>query len=425
MYKNFGLICLVSLYSLCVSAQNIDGDIKQSKIQGKESVKKSNFKKAVVVKEFRTQMKASNFAKAKEVIDNAFKKNNEAKSEPQLYKLKVDALNELIGAENRKIYLNQKPDTASFFNYMYELYKTGIECDSVERLLPGKANYSKAVAEKMLPYRKNLLNAGKFFYSRDYQKSFDFIDLYVQTKTADVFTLPNGDVMVNDEDDIVNVSSIAVLSAYASNNYKGVIKYLPEALNDKRLENTFLEIGSKSASELGDTIEMVNLLENGFAFYPKQLYFFMTLVKYYNSHGEYDKALEKCEKMVEMNPENRDYYFMKGKEEMFLMKYDDAIKSFTSCLKIKADDAEAYANIGNIYLTKAHEMYSSFNLKLNDPRYNEKKAHLNSVYSNAKEAFEGSRKFAENKKELWIDGLREVYFKLNKGKELRNLEKVK
>lgn len=411
--------------SFCIYGQNETNAKAQDKGKGKVAAKKSEYKRSAVVKEFRTMMKATNYSKAKDAIDNAMKKHEEAKEDAQLYKLKVDALNELIRTENRKIYLNQKPDTTAFFNFMIDLYETGLMCDSIERSTLEKRQYGKAVAEKMLPLRKNLLSAGKYFYNKDYAKSFQFIDLYVNTKNADVFALPNGNTMVNDEDDMVNTASIAVLSAYASSNYHGVMKYLPDALNDKKLEGTFLEIGSKSAAAVGDTVEMVNLLENGFAFYPQQIYFFMTLVKYYNGQSDYARALEKCDKMVELYPDNRDYWFMKAKEEMFLEKYNEAIVSFDKCLNIKADDAEAYSNKGNVYLIQAHEMYSSFNLKLNDPKYNEKKAQLNSVYTKAKDAYEGARKFAENRKELWIDGLREIYFKLNKGKELRNLEKYK
>lgn len=424
MDKKYIVFLIMCLCSLCLSAQS-NKDAAQDKNKGKVAATKSDFKRSAVVKEFRTQMKASNYSKAKDAIDNAMKKYDEASGDAQLYKLKVDALNELISTENRKIYLNQRPDTIAFFNYMISLYEAGLTCDSIERATSDKRQYGKAVAEKMLPLRKNLLSAGKYFYSKDYAKSFQLIDLYVNTKSADVFATSNGSTMVQDEDDMVNTASIAVLSAYASDNYRGVMKYLPDALNDKNLECTFLEIGSKSAAAAGDSVEMVNLLENGFTFYPKQLYFFMSLVKYYNGHNEYERALKKCDKMVELYPDNRDYWFMKGKEEMFLEMYDAAIASFDKCLKIKADDADAYSNIGNVYLIQAHEMYATFNLKLSDPKYSEKKNQLNAVYIKAKDAYEGARKFAENRKELWMDGLREVYFKLNKGKELRNLEKYK
>jgi hypothetical protein len=40
-------------------------------------------------------------------------------------------------------------------------------------------------------------------------------------------------------------------------------------------------------------------------------------------------------------------------------------------------------------------------------------------------AYESARKFDENNQDLWLSGLRETYFKLNKGKELKALEKIK
>lgn len=412
---------------------SISSMLAQQKEDGKKDA--DLFKRGVVVKNYRALMKASNYTKANSEIDAALKQYEAARKDPSLYKLKVDALTGMIDAENRKIYLNQKPDTAKYFSCMYELYEAALACDSTEQLelaqmeAEGKksgSKYRKVLGPAMLTYRKKILNAGKFHYNKkEYGKAYSFFDMYAKTKTAPVFETKDGGTLVDDPDDMTDVAGLAVLSAYASGNNQGVLHYLDESLNDKEKRSKFVELGSRSAAELGDTAKMVTLLEKGFHSYPSIDYFFITLSKYYNEHEEYEKALDIALAKVKYHPNNRDYWFIAGKGQLLLNKYADALVSFKKCVEIKADDAESYSSIGGIYLHDAHELYSKLEVKVTDPTYASKKAEINELYKHACEAYEKARSYNENDTELWLSGLRESYFKLNRGKSLKALEKYK
>ena len=282
------------------------------------------YKRSSVVKSYRTCMKEKNFAQARHVLTDAMREHPEAAADAQMYRYKLDALDALIGVENRKIYLNSKPDTVSFFNYMYELYVTGLQCDSVEqqamatREAEGKKAQQKlrsGVGQTLFPYRKNLLNAGKYYYTKkSYADAFRFFDMYVQTKSADVFQDSKGNSLVADPDDEVDVSVLSVLSAYASSNYSGVTSYLTESLKDENLRPQMLEIGVKTYAALTDTTKAVQLLEQGFEAYPEVEYFYVTLVKHYNERGQYEQALQKVQRMTSLKPQQRDYWYVAGTE---------------------------------------------------------------------------------------------------------------
>ena len=393
------------------------------------------YKRSSVVKSYRTCMKEKNFAQARQVLTDAMREHPEAAADAQMYRYKLDALDALIGVENRKIYLNSKPDTVSFFNYMYELYVTGLQCDSVEqqamaaREAEGKKAQQKlrgGVGQTLLPYRKNLLNAGKYYYTKkSYADAFRFFDMYVQTKSADVFQDSKGNSLVADPDDEVDVSVLSVLSAYASSNYSGVTSYLSESLKDENLRPQMLEIGVKTYAALTDTTKAVQLLEQGFEAYPEVEYFYVTLVKHYNERGLYEQALQKVQRMTSLKPQQRDYWYVAGTELVLLDRYDEALQSFQQCIDIKADDAEAWASMGSIQLHQAHVAYENFNLPKSDPSYNKQKNAITQLYRQACNAFEQSRKFDEANTSLWLEGLRETYFKLNRGKALKGLEKYK
>ena len=393
------------------------------------------YKRSSVVKSYRTCMKEKNFAQARQVLTDAMREHPEAAADAQMYRYKLDALDALIGVENRKIYLNSKPDTVSFFNYMYELYVTGLQCDSVEqqamatREAEGKKAQQKlrsGVGQTLFPYRKNLLNAGKYYYTKkSYADAFRFFDMYVQTKSADVFQDSKGNSLVADPDDEVDVSVLSVLSAYASSNYSGVTSYLSESLKDENLRPQMLEIGVKTYAALTDTTKAVQLLEQGFEAYPEVEYFYVTLVKHYNERGLYEQALQKVQRMTSLKPQQRDYWYVAGTELVLLDRYDEALQSFQQCIDIKADDAEAWASMGSIQLHQAHVAYENFNLPKSDPSYNKQKNAITQLYRQACNAFEQSRKFDEANTSLWLEGLRETYFKLNRGKALKGLEKYK
>ena len=416
--KALALLCIMHC-ALCLSLKAAD----------------KPYKRASVVKTYRTCMKEKNFTRARQVLIDAISQHSEASADAQMYRYKLDVLNELIGVENRKIYLNSKPDTVSFFNYMYELYQTGLQCDSVEQqALAVRRNEGKkatpklraGVGQTLLPYRKNLLNAGKYYYKKKaYADAYRFFNMYLQTKTSDIFIDSKGNSIVVDPDDEVDVSVLSVLSAYGSSNYSGVNTYLAESLKDEQLRPQLLEIGSKTAVEQKDTTQMVTLLEQGFDAYPDVEYFFVTLVKHYNDQGEYGQALQKVQRMTSLYPQRRDYWYMEGTELVLLNRYEDALNAFQQCITIKADDAEAWASVGSIYLHQAHVAYAQFNLPLSDPSYAKEKDAINQLYRQSCTAFEQSRKFDEANTSLWLAGLREAYFKLNRGKSLKALEKYK
>ena len=392
------------------------------------------YKRASLLKKYRTAMKEKNYMTAWQLLHDAALQHEAAANDPQLAKYQVDALNEQIGVENRKIYLNTKPDTAAYFSYIHRLTLTGLHADSLEQaaLDVRRAQGKKAtpqlrpvLAQTLLSYRKNLVGAGKYYYrKKDYSQAYTFFHLYLDTKASPLFIDSKGNSHLADPDDLTDISVLATLAAYGMNNHEGVMTHLTESLQDKNLESQLLEVGAKSAAALGDTIEALRLLENGFFSYPSTEYFFITLTRYYNDHRQYDKALQKALRMTELQPKKRDYWYMAGKEQTLLNRYEDALRSFAHCILLQADDAESYAAIGNIYLHQAHEAYAQFDLPLTDPRYQEQKKHITDLYRQSCQAFENARKYGENTPDLWLTGLRETYFKLNKGKELKKLERT-
>jgi len=387
------------------------------------------YKKSAVVKSVKASMKAANWSAVINETDKAFNKYSEAKDDPELHSYQVKAYEQLVLAENRKMYLDTKPDTAKYFGHMFNMYEQALICDSLEQVptLDGKTvfrhRYNNALT--LLKYRTNLKASAKYFYrKKDYKNAYKYSDLYYRSKSDQIFTGKKGEQLLPEEKDNTEISVLAVLSAYGSQNNKGVINYLHEALNDNATRFKVLELGCKSYLALGDTTNYVEHCTMGFNERPEQEYFFMSLLKYNIDNANHQKCLELSDVMVKKFPAKRNYWFIKAKEEEILGMGDAAIASYQKAIELKKDDAEAYSYIGSIYTNKAQEMYSKNTLSVTNPGYREFKSNLKAVYTQAKDAYEAARQYAPETKSLWYEGLKNSYFKLNMGRELKQLEEL-
>jgi hypothetical protein len=84
----------------------------------------------------------------------------------------------------------------------------------------------------------------------------------------------------------------------------------------------------------------------------------------------------------------------------------------------------SYSSLGGIYIDKARSVYDVNSYKIGTQAFTRAKNAQNKIYKQAQDALEKSRKIAPNNPELWHEGLLEVYYKLNLGKELQELEQL-
>lgn len=411
------LIIFLSLFSLSSLAQD-------------NNKKKEEYKLSATLKTVRGYLKESKNSNANDEVNKAVKQHQEARSSAQLYALQAQALQNLVLDENKKMYLNQKPDTSKYFSLIYSLYESALTCDSLDQLPDAKGRvsikYRDTNQQRLLQFRKNLSTAGLYFYKKkDFKKAYEFTDLYLTTKSSPLLSTSKGKTIIESEKDTVTQSSLAVFLAYAYNNYKGVAKYLPVALDDTTRLSQLLEVGAKSYYELGDTLSANFLLFRGVNQFPTNEYFYMTLLKYYNTHSDYESALKLVDSVLIHMPDNRNCWFLKAKEHEYLGQLDKAIDAMNHIVEKNNEDFEAYAAIGDMNIRRAHDAYDNFNLKVTDSNYTKGRQRINEYYRKAKDAYEKCRKHAEQNTTLWLTGLRECYYKLNLGKELKMLEKIK
>lgn len=227
-----------------------------------------------------------------------------------------------------------------------------------------------------------------------------------------------------------DLALLAVLSSYAISKYADVITFLPYALTDSSTNEKLLEIGCKAYINLKRSEEKFTMLDEGFIKYPNNEFFFATIIKEYNGINNYEKSLIYARKMTELYPNIRRYWYIRGKQEQLIEDYDSAIISFTNAIKLEIDDAESYSSLGDIYRIKAYDfdkdsIISDVSLSESKSLYKKNRDKLNNLYKLSMNYYELAKKYAENNTILWLSGLKEAYYNLNMGEELKKLEKYK
>lgn len=396
----------------------------------KTEQKKNEYKVSSTIRKVKDLIKDRKYANANDEINKAMKEHPEALSSIRLYEMQTVCLQNLVLEENRKMYLKQKPDTAKYFNHIYSLYECVLRCDSLEQIPDenGKCKFRlrDSNRQRLMQFRKNLASADRYFSQKqDFKNGYKFADMYLTSKKKPIFTSNKEGYVLEDENDSLHHATLATFLAYADKNYKGVAKHIGMARKDTARLSQLLEVGAKSYYALSDTLTGNKYLSDGVEMYPTNEYFFLTLLKYYNDHSDLDSALKLCNAVVVSTPENRNYWFMKGKQHEQLGQLQDALLAYEQVVKRNADDYEAFSAIGNINLEFAQNEYRNFSLKVTDKNYSKGKERIRNYYIKAKEAYESCSKLAKDNTSLWLFGLRECYYKLNMGKELKTLEKLR
>jgi len=372
------------------------------------------FKRSSVIRELKYNIKDQDYKKALENVQKAFREYpDQTLNDAEFYYYNTVANNNLALAEAKKMYLQEKPDTVKYFDFVYATMQSELKCDSLANI----PNEKGKINNKFLKEMKNIYNLNMpklsaasryFFQKKNYQKAYDMSDLYVSNSES-----------VNSE--VSTVATISVLSAYTMSKYSQAMKHVEYSLADSSLHEQILEVACNCYMILEDTMNYEKYLEEGFVKYPESKFFYASLVSLYNAQHKYRKALAIVKDAIKSDCCNRDLWFIKGTEEMHLSERDSALISYTRATELMPNDAESYSYIGSIYLHYAHILYEEQQAsKGREERIIKVKLH--NTYKHARTAFEYSRQYAPKRTDLWLNGLKEGYYKLNLGKELQQLE---
>lgn len=414
--KRFVLI-FFSVFSLLAQAQ-------------KAEKKAETFNLKKTLKEIRSYEKADNYSKVHETLQTAFQKWPEANSNARLWHYEMQAQVRLAKDENTKLFLNSKPDTASYFAHVLQIYQAGLRCDSLDRLPNKKGRiepqFTRNISETLTTVRNNLRSGGRFYYlKKRYADAYNHIDLYLRTIGSPLLLTSSptyAKAKFPLDQDSIRMAVLAVFTAHQSDNAQGVLKYAPCAEQDTAHRALLIEMRAQAHRALADTATYYATLHHGFTLYPTDRRFYTPLIDHYNATHEFQQSLALVDTLTRLEPQSDIFLSLKGKLYEAMSLPDSAETIYQQILSRNTTSPEVYASLGGVYIEQAHRLASDLRTQQSAKKSASIKSKIKKRYTKARTALEKARELAPDNSSLWRDGLREVYFKLNDGKALKALE---
>lgn len=365
------------------------------------------------------------FSKAEQLINGALQ-NAESKDDAATWDVAGFIQKRINEKQMENAYLRKPYDTTKVYSSVLNMYNYYLKCDELAQKPDEKGKiknrYRKSNAATLLVERPNLINGGIHYFNLDKNKeALSFFAMYIDASSNPMFEKEN---LLQTDTLLSQVAYYATLASAKMEDYPSVMKYAPYAENDKEFGKYAMEFVSTAYKAEGDTVKWIASLKNGIQKYPDHSFFFGHLIDYYSNTNKYDEAMKFADEMLAKEPNNTFYLYVKGYLYHNMKEYDNAIDYYKKTVAVDPNYAEAYSNLGLIYVQKAQEFADTATADMNSPKYTQEQEAIKKFYEEARPYYEKTRELKPDQQDLWIQGLYRVYYNLNMGTEFEEIEKM-
>ena len=319
--------------------------------------------------------------------------------------------------ENEKMYLKQQFDTARYFNALLRVYQYTMSCDSVETEPDERGRLRSAFGKDNRRRRQdvaaNLLQGGKWMMKHGrYGEAYDMFDVYDRADSADR--------KVDNSNRRLPVW--AAKCGLLAGRMHGARHYAARAIAMR--DEVAEMIGYKSQAELalGDTTAWLKTLGEGVEQFPANRSFFLALGGYHRRRGERKVALALTDRAVEACPDTIIYREARCQLLYEMGEWARCIEAGDFILGRNADNIAANFYTGASLVSRAEEQAKAMPLDTKSERYRKEREEVRTNYQRARKALENFRRMRREDVSLWAPLLYKVYYALNMGKELNEVE---
>ena len=355
-----------------------------------------------------------NFDKAEQLMTKLLK-DSANQQNPRIYDLWLQALEKQYLALNEQMYKHQSIDTTKLFSLTKQLFTIAERLDSID-MQPDKKgrvslNYRKDNAQRLIGYRPNLFFGGaNHLRHEEFKTAYDFFETYIDCAQQPLFTSHD---LMNTDPRMGEAAYWATYCGYRLDDPVLTLRHHELARRDTtKLEYT-LQYVAEAWDKLGDNARYVEILWEGFAFFPQSNYFFPRLMDTYTRKGNYELGLSVVDEALKTDSLNELYLFAKSTMLLNLGRYAECLDYSKRLIAVNDQMADAYYNAGTACLNIILKM---------DPRRHKKQ--IRKMYQNAQPYMETYRQLAPEAKDKWGPALYRIYFNLNMGKQFDEIDKI-
>ncbi len=363
----------------------------------------------------RTILKSGKKVEEAEKLMTKLLKDSANRDNKRIYAVWYESVLMQYQTVNEKLYMNQKQDTAKFYDLTQRLFTIAETLDSLDARPDRKSRvdieYRKDHAKELLKYRPNLFYACTYYIRKgNYKQAYQYGEAYMDCARQPLFTGYHLDSL---DARMPEVAYWTTYCGYRMNDPVLTLRYRHLALRDSTRAESTLQYMAEARRQLKDDSLYLETLREGFRRYPENSYFFPRLMDLYIANNDNQNALKTVDNALSHNGKSQLFLYAKSTVLFRMERYDESIALSDTLIALNDSLAEAYYNAGTAYINKA--------LKLHPLR--EKKL-LRQTYSQARPYMERYRQLVPAQKQKWGPALYRIYLNLNMGKQFDEIDRL-
>ena len=377
----------------------------------------------VVNKAFNEVKAASpNFGEAQTLIKQALA-NPETENQAKTWYVAGFIEYKIFENERNQQVLNKTPNQDKMYESLLNTYNYYLKAAELDNLPDEKGRvkpkYTKEIITTLRNNQNFFINGGSYYYDKkDYPKSYQYFDIFTQYNNQPLFAEEN---IPQDSLYLQIVFYKGVTASLMEDHQKAVDTY--ESLKGKNYqENDIYKYLSTEYLNMKDSANFEKTLEEGAKKFPSEPFYIQTLINIYLNNAQYDKALVYLDGAISQEPENAQFYDIKGRLLENQKDLDKALEFYKIAVEKDPFFADAYANIGRIYYNYAVEEQDKTSLIKDNRAYNKAlEEQVRPKFMEALPFYEKAHELKPDEREYML-ALRGIYYNLRMGDKYEAME---
>ena len=365
----------------------------------------------------------ADFTEARALIKGALE-NPETKDDAQAWYVAGFIEDQQFSAERTKQILGQQPNEPVMYEALGAIlpyFKKAYELDQ----LPNekgkiKPKYSKDIKSILGADHVYFFNGGAYYFDqKDYKKAYDFFNQYLEISELPMF---EGTQTAEKDSTFMTVQFYAAVAATQLQDSPIAIKALERAKSSDFRLNDVYQYLSYEYKQAGDSVNYVKTLEEGYAKFPNEEFFLMSLIDAYIQSRKKKKAISYLNTAIAQKPSDSQLYHALGiVYETGIKDYAKAEDTFKKALEVNPESVESMSALGRIYYNQAVNKQGEANMINDSKKYQEELTIAKDLFKQALPYFQKAHEMKPSESEYMV-ALRGIYYNLNMGPELEAIE---
>jgi tetratricopeptide (TPR) repeat protein len=368
----------------------------------------------------------SDFAEARELIQAALQ-HEETKDKPKTWYVAGYIEDQVFSTERMKEVLGGKSDQITMYEALLKelaFFEKACELDRVpDAKGKVKPKFEKNIKGILTANHLYYINSGAFYFDeRNYTKAYEAFNQYLHIAESPFF---KGEKTAERDSNYMTVRFYAAVAATQLGEPETAVTALKRAAEapDFRINEIYQYLFNEY-DLLKDTVNAEIVLKEAMERVPDEPFFLLNLINIYIYSNRNQEAVNYLNRAIEKDPANPMLYNAIGSVyEDGLKNSEESEKNFLKALEIDPEYVDAISNLGRSYYNQAIHKQGEANLITDNKLYQEAVASAKDLFEKARPYFEKAHKIKPEEITFLI-ALRGIYYNLNMGNELSEIEKL-